>query len=489
MNILFVNPSIGYFDRAVFNPLGLLSIASHIKRLGHNVKMIDRCVKRVNMKKLYNEFKPDIIGVSLMSSRGIKDALRVSEIAKSMGIPVAWGGAMPTMQYRECLSEECVDYVLLSEGEFTFEELVEVVEGKKEAKDVLGLCYKENGEIIRNADRPFADLADMPVADYSLIDVDKYLIEYLGCKKMMYIYSSKGCPYNCSFCTNASFHRCQHRKRPNEQVIREIKYLQDNYGLDGVYFSDEQWVIKKEDAWDFCRLIEENDIHIHFGVQCRVGFFTKEEYQRLYDVGLRWVLVGVETGSEEIQKKVHKQIDYNIVIPAFKDLMNIGITTVASFIVGYPDETVEQVKDTVNLIQKLNSSISLVYYFSPLPGSKLYDEVVASGKYKPVKTLKEMSKTVATESLAQNLSQIPSLDLKVIRCCNNWGVFTKEDAYRNERKYQFMISTIKSGLHAISQKGVILFFVDGFKAFCEFVYTFWYSHAYPKIKRKYDIRL
>ena len=490
MNVLLINPSVGYYNRALFNPLGLVSIGSHLKRIGNNVKLVDRNVEKTNVAKLLDEFKPEIVGVSLMSSRGLKDALKLSKVAHGKGIPVAWGGAMPSMQIEECLDSEYVDYVMFSEGEFTFEELLDVVRGKRDPSTVQSLSYKdENGEHHVDTSRPFADLADMPISDFSLIDVEKYMQEYLGCQKMMYLYSSKGCPCNCAFCTNECFHRRQHRKRPNEYVIQEIKYLVDNYGLDGVYFSDELWVTKKADAIDFCNRLKENDIHIHFGIQCRIGLFTKEDFQMLYDAGCRWALFGIETGSRSMMEKISKNINYDRIVPTFKELNEIGITTVASFIVGYPGESVEEVKETVALLEKVTANLTPVFHFTPLPGTRLYNEVVESGQYKPLKSLKELSSFVATQNLGQNLSNVPSRDLKVIHYCYNWKAFRKSDAIQNDKPFIFAIQTIKNGLHAISQKGPLFFLLDGFRAFKEFSLTFWYSHAYPSINRKYNIKL
>ncbi|MCR5207679.1 MAG: B12-binding domain-containing radical SAM protein [Eubacterium sp.] len=487
MNVLLINPSTGYYSRALFNPLGLLSIGSHLKRIGHNVKLVDRCVSHDNLKKLIAEFKPGLVGVSLMSSRGLKDAIKVSKTVHSLGIPVAWGGAMPSMQHEICLENDYVDYVMFSEGEFTFEELIEVIEGKRNAQSVLSLCYKENGEIKRNADRPFADLADMPLSDYSLVDVDKYLLEYLGCERMIYMYSSKGCPCSCTFCSNNYFHKCTHRKRPNEYVIEELKYLTREHGVDGVFFSDELWVVKREDALDFCRRLKENDIHIRFGIQTRIGLFTKEDFQVLYDAGCRWAFFGIETGSREMMKRINKSINYDRIIPTYEELREIGITSIASFIIGFPGETVEQVKETVELLKVVNANLTPIYHFTPLPGTQLYNEVVASGQYKPAKSLKDLSKFIATETLGQNLSEIPSTDLKVIRSCFEWRTFTRRDALAEEKAFEFAAEVIKSGLHAITQKGPVFFLIDGFKAFKEFSHVFWYSHAYPKIKKKYEL--
>ena len=98
MKVLFINPSVGYYTRALSNPLGLLSIATYVKQHGHEVKLEDRCVNKSNINKLLDSYKPDIIGVSLMSSRGLIDAEKISKAARARGIPVVWGGQMPSLQ-------------------------------------------------------------------------------------------------------------------------------------------------------------------------------------------------------------------------------------------------------------------------------------------------------------------------------------------------------------------------------------------------------
>ena len=104
MKVLFINPSVGYYTRALSNPMGLLSIATYVKNNGHEVLFEDRSVKKRSISKVIDDFKPDIIGISLMSSRGVKDAIKVSECAKKKGITVVWGGQMPSMQVEEVLA-------------------------------------------------------------------------------------------------------------------------------------------------------------------------------------------------------------------------------------------------------------------------------------------------------------------------------------------------------------------------------------------------
>ncbi|MBR5438283.1 MAG: cobalamin-dependent protein, partial [Clostridia bacterium] len=207
MKILLINPSVGYYTRALSNPLGLLSIGTYLKQHGHEVKIYDRCVDKTKIETVIKEFDAQIVGVSVMSSRGLKDAIKVSALLKKKGKTVVWGGQLPSMQTELVLDSDYVDMVSFGEGEETWKELAECLENGRDFYDIRGIAYKKDGKIKYNECRPFADLKDMPVSDWSLLDVPKYMQTYLGCNRMMYIYSSKGCPCRCAFCSNVNFHK------------------------------------------------------------------------------------------------------------------------------------------------------------------------------------------------------------------------------------------------------------------------------------------
>jgi len=488
MKVLLINPSVGYYTRALSNPLGLLSIGTYLKQNGHEVRIYDRCVDKTKLQTVLKDFLPDITGVSVMSSRGLKDAIKVSKEIKKLGKLVVWGGQMPSMQLELALDNSFVDMISFGEGEKTWLELLECLEKGGSISEVAGIAYKENRKIVCNPCREFADLSEMPVADWTLIDVPKYMQTYLGCNKMMYIYSSKGCPCRCAFCSNVNFHKSTHRKRPNAHVIEEIKYLIDNHGLDGVYFSDELWCAKRSEMLDFCQRIHDNSMNFHWGVQLRIGMFGEEDFKTMYDAGCRWVFFGIESGSKEMLERIHKNIDFNKIKPTFEALKKIGITGIGSFIVGFPDETVEQLKDTVKLINSIDANLTPIYHFTPLPGTELYDKMVSGGRYRAAKTLEESAKVVATESVGKNLSAVPDRDLRVIRSWFHWKGFTNKTAYTSGKSFEFAKQTIISGLHSISMKGPVSFLVNGFSALYEFLYVFWYSHAYPGIIKKYELK-
>ena len=490
MKALFFFPATGYYNRAISNPLGLLAIASYLKQHGHKVKIVDRNIEKVNLGKVISLFQPDVVGISVMSARGLKDSVRISRIAKTYDIPVIWGGQMPSMQPEMALSCEYVDCVSYGEGELTWLDILDSIEQGKKISNIPGLIFRSfEGGLRYTAERPFADLKDVATLDFSLIKTEKYLQNYLGCKRMIYLYSAKGCPGHCAFCSNTHFHKSTFRERPMEFVINEIKELVSHYNVDGIYFSDELWCMKRDYLVKFCRAIKQNDLHVHWGIQLRIGMFKEEDFQLLYDCGCRWVFFGIESGNLEMQKRIHKHLNFDKVRETFEMTDRIGLTTVASMIIGYPDETEEQVKDTVRMMNSIKASMIPVFHFTPLPGTEFYDEVVKSGAYQPPKTMKEMSKIVETESLGQNLSKVPDRDLKVIRCWYNWKAFSDKQAIKSDKKFEFAIDTIRSGLHAISMKGPISFLVDGMAAIKEFTYTFWFSHAYPDIIKKYELNV
>lgn len=489
MKILLIFPSVGYYYRAMANPLGLLSIGTYLKRNGHDIKIYDRCVDKAKIDEVLNDFSPDIVGVSILSSRGLKDAIKVSKhIKKKTGKTIVWGGQLPSMQIDLVLENDYVDIVSYNEGEETWKELAYCYENNKPIYDIQGIAYKKDGNAVVNPCRPFADLKDMPILDWSLIDVPKYMQNYLGCSKMMYLYSSKGCPCRCAFCSNVNFHKSTHRKRPNEYVIEEVKYLIDNYGLDGAYFMDELWCLKKSDMQDFCQRVHDNNLDFHWGVELRIGMFNEADFQTMYDAGCRWITFGVESGSPEMSERIHKNIKLEEIKPTIDILKKIGITGVCSYIIGFPDETVEQVKDTVKMINSVDANITLVHHFTPLPATELYDKMVAQKRFIGAESLEDLAKVIATESVGANLSAVPTLDLRVIRCWYHWKGFANKQGFFSGKSFRFAKETILNGLRSISLKGPISFLVNGFSAFFEFIYIFWYSHAYINIKRKYDLR-
>ena len=165
----------------------------------------------------------------------------------------------------------------------------------------------------------------------------------------------------------------------------------------------------------------------------------------------------------------------------------IGFTTIGSFMVGLPDETEDQLRDTARMINDIPFGMTPIFHFTPLPGTELYQRLVEEGKCRVPKSLEEVSHIVATESLGINYSQVPDRDLKVVKNWFIWKSFTNKTAVNNDKPFEFARQTILNGLSFISKKGILSFFGNGFAALNEFLYVFYYSHMFPKIRKKYGL--
>ncbi|MBQ4626420.1 MAG: B12-binding domain-containing radical SAM protein, partial [Clostridia bacterium] len=319
MRILLINPATVGYSRSVTTPLGLLSIASSLQSKGHKVRLYDRPVEKVKAEKVFDEFRPELVGVSLVSFKSVYDALEMSEYAKKLSLPVVWGGPLASEIPETVLKKGCIDLVSIGEGEATWIELAEkFLNGERNFESVAGIAFRnEEGKTVITEARNFVDLGELPPIDWSLVDVPKYFQSSYECEKMLYLYCAKGCPHSCTFCYNKDFHRCTYRKRPLEHVLDEIGYLVKNHGMDGVYFADEMWGRNRSEMRMICDSLRSLDLEFVWGCQTRIGVFTEEDFKYMYDSGCRWVYFGVESGSENMLQKMNKRIPYDKIEETF----------------------------------------------------------------------------------------------------------------------------------------------------------------------------
>lgn len=490
MRVLLFHPSTNYFIKAPSVPLGALSIATFLKDRGHKVKISDRCIKKENIVKLVNTFKPDIVGLSIMSARGIKDAEFISRTVKKMNVPVIWGGHYPTFIYDDALNSGLVDAVVLNEGEFTIIELLDKFANNtplSQMDAVDGLAFKKNGEVIVTRPRAFANPADWPVIDYSLVDVPKYFQTWFGCRKMLYLYGSKGCPFACTFCYNQAYNKSVYRKRPDKDIFAEFDCLVNEYGMDGIYFTDDVFCPKKEDLTSFCSMMKQKNYNLTWGCQARIGQFDDEDFRLLYDSGCRWVFFGIETGSEEMQKKVKKNLDFSKMEETFRITKDLGIITISSLIIGFPNETEEQLRDTVNLAKRIKADLYPVNLYTPNIEQDLCQDLIGKGLFSPPHTLKEHAKINQTNDYFKSFSTVPKRELMVIRSYFHWVSFTRKDAGASSKPFEFAGKAINDAFINIFRFGIVSFVVTGFNSAKTFVNVAWNVFFHPKIRKKYGL--
>ncbi len=488
MKILFVNPSTSRYARSVSVPLGLLSIASFLEQKGHAVRIYDRTVDKTELETVLREFAPELSGISLISYKSIGDTLDMARQIKAYGSPVIVGGPLATVLTELTLKYDFIDAVSLGEGEETWLELASFYEtGKPTLSDIKGLAFRdEEGKTVFTENRDFLDLSVLPPLNWELINVPKYFQGSYGCKKMLYLYAAKGCPHSCTFCYNKDFHRCTYRKRPLGVLLDEIRHLVTAYGMDGVYFADEMWCRNRNEMHEICDSLKALKLDFVWGCQTRIGLFSEEDFRYMADSGCRWIFFGIESGSKAVLERINKRINYDKIADTFRDCKKAGIASIGSFIAGFPDETEEDLRQTVALIKTLDTSLINLNYLALIPGAEIYNRLVESGKYVEVDSLDEYTKKSPMERLEYNYSKIPDLDIKVVRAYYMWRSFIASDVPGTE-KFGFAKKVITDALRSVKTGDFINFVVSTFFAGTEFLKIFYYANFFPAVKRKYHI--
>ncbi len=490
MRVLFINPAPQFYSgtASASAPLGLLSIATYLNRNGHVAAIYDRTIRHVSLEKQLERFSPEIVGISLFSIKSVADSLAIASACRRRGLPVVWGGQMASMLIDTVLDTGEADYISVGEGEGTWLELLDTISAGGDIHSVAGLAFRENGKTVRTKQREFMDLSTLPTIDWTLLDdVDIYFQATFCCKKMMYICSSRGCFGNCTFCINEPFNRCAYRRRPVRDVMDEIEYLEKNHGLDGVYFAAELFCKNKNEVYELLEERKNRGLTFVWGCQTRIGIFSEEDFQFMYDNGCRWMFFGVESGSPEILRSVRKNINLELVPPTFEACAGAGITTIASFIIGLVDETEDDLRKTVSLALSLKNAMYSFNCLAPCPGSQMLADVVKYRNFVPPERLIDYTKVKYIDRPEPNFSRLPDKDITVVRDWFQWQSFTAPSHGKEKNDRLFAVKVLADTLRTAVSNGPVGFVRYGISAAVKGASTFANAYFHPGIRKKYGL--
>lgn len=490
MNVLLISPAMKNYRRTSEIPMALVSIATYLTQCGHTVKVIDRLVKVTNIETIVKDFKPDFVGVTLMYVKTIDDARVCSKISQKYGAKVVWGGHLASDAHEIILKEDYVDFVIMGEGEFAWDELLQTYKSGEEYSSIRGLAYKYNGRTVINECRNFCNLADIPPMDFSFVNPKDYFQSYNFCRRQVHLYTSKGCPGRCAFCFNPHFHNSTHRKRPIEHVISEVRCLVNEHGADGIYFEDEILRTNSKDIAEICEAFKNSGLDFVWGCKMRIGVLNLEDFRIMYDCGCRWIFFGVESASEEMCRSIHKGIKMDDVRSDISSCAKAGILPVSSFIVGLPDETSEQLKETVKMAKSLKESVIFCGYFVLWFASEYYDKFIVEGRITPAETLDDLNEyPIIDDYFKVNYSNTPTRDLKVVRAYLLWWSFKTKSPSQDDSGYSLMKKAFKESFGTVSRMGFVGFAAEIYSAFYVAMSFGVNLFFFPKIKRKYGLKL
>ena len=382
--IVLYNPKAVFFTM----PLALLAIGSELDPETYEVVIVDaRVDPDAENTVLAHLVDALCLGITVLTGAPISDALQVSRAAKQTQphIPVIWGGWHPSMFANECLVEHSVDVTVRGQGEDTFGEIVQRLADGISLEGCAGCTIRRaDGTILENPARPLAQVENFRAHDYGLIPMERYF-ELKGKRQLDYI-SSQGCNFRCAFCSDPFVYG---RKWVGLEPVRmalRLKELWDRYQFDDVNFQDETFFTQADRVQALAQRIVDSGIRFTWAATMRAdqGIRLPEEVWKLCkQSGLRRLLVGVESGSNEVLKRIRKDIKIEQVYETAEKMLKFGIAGHFPFIVGFPDETDAHVQATLDCAKRLRSMspdfLTPIFYFKPYPGSALVIEAVAKG--------------------------------------------------------------------------------------------------------------
>lgn len=468
-------------------PLGILSIASYLEQHGVETRICDFAIKRQSLNKVLDSFHPDIVGISVASIKAIDGTLDISRKLRKRKIPIVWGGPFCDGTVTQHIFDTgLVDILSFREGEETWLELVRTLENNGPLSSVKGIAYLDEGKIVKTEERSFLAPEKLPRINFDYIDVPLYFQHLYGCKRLLYLYWSKGCPGQCTFCYNHTSHSHLRRKRPLTVFFDEVKELVEQYDMDGFYMADELAFASDRELNEFCDNLDGLGVSVKFGFQTRIGLLSREAIKRAYRSGCRWIDFGVESGNRDILCKFKKNIPYDKIEETFDACDEAKIISIANFIIGFPDETREQLQDTIDLAKRIHSTQNTFVQY--IAGPMLEDGLEPQRFHNPYPKFKKISDYQKNDFFKNgySLSAVPKKDLRVIQSHFLWDAIFKKDYFENIDYYLFFKS-IENFFHRLWT----LRFPFAVKAVCEitgdFIRFFIEEHFYPEIHKKYHL--
>ena len=398
MKVTFINPpqsnSKYKFLGVVAPSLGIGYMAAVLEKNNIDVDVLDASALELSYDEIGEEIikrNPDIISISALTPT-IGVALDTADKIKQVKpeTVVVLGGYHPTFEYEFVLSEDSVDVVVRGEGEYTFLELVQSIDKGEDLDNVLGLAFldKNSGEVVLTGDRPvIQDLDELPFPAFHLFPMEKYKILNIT-TNVATIITTRGCPMQCSFCSSAALHGNKLRRRSYMNVVDECELRLKEQNIDTIAFMDDTFTLNKKFVNDFCDEIKRRNLHFWWGCTSRVDTLDEELLQKMKDSGCITIFIGVESADQQMLDKMNKNITLDKTVNAFKLARDVGIRTIASCVIGMPDDTKENIYQTLAFVKSLKPNYALYSLATPYPGTRFYKETFE----KNLITIKDWSK-------------------------------------------------------------------------------------------------
>jgi len=367
-------------------PMGLAYCASVLRNFGYEVKIFDASLEieidNNEWVKRILDFNPDILGITAITSsffNGYEIAEKIKHKKDSIkvvfgGVHVSWGKEIILKEY------PAIDFVIAGEGEYSMLKLAK----QEPYSQIEGLYYRDGNEIKHGPDMTLCEMDKLPFPAYDLLYgfPKKYQMPLFSYKKYpgANIISSRGCIYQCSYCDRSVFGKGFRFNSP-EYTFELCKYLYKNFGIRHINFYDDLFTVNRERVARLCELISKNKLNINFNCIVRLGHIDDELIRLLKNAGCFMVNVGIESGDQEILNRHKAGLTLETIKRDIKKLTDAGLYVKGLFMMGFPGETEDSIKKTMDFALSLPLKDANITAFTPFPGAPITSKISELGEF------------------------------------------------------------------------------------------------------------
>lgn len=370
-----------------YPPLGLLYVAGAIEKAGvHGVCIVDCVAEGLDGSALEDRLRdlaPDAVGIEAITFT-VLDTVGAARAVKRIdpSIPVFLGGPHVNLFPEETLSLGAVDFLLLGEGESNINPFLDALFGGADMAGVPGVVFR-NGDGSTRYGPPnplIEDLDSLPMPARHLLDNRLYSSVLGKGDFLTTVMSSRGCPARCIFCDRPHLGK-KFRARSARNVVEEIRECVDRFGIREFFFYDDTFTISRDRVFEICRAVTDSGLDVLWDIRARVSTVDREVLEALRAAGCIRIHLGIESGNREVLRTMRKGVDLDYARNVFTWCREIGIQTLAYFMIGFPGEGPDELRDTLDYALSIDCDYIHAAVTTPFPGTELYRMGLERGLY------------------------------------------------------------------------------------------------------------